>query len=154
MEENFADRLLAGIEKTGAPICVGIDPIYEMLPDAIAGDAADRNANDFEGVIDSIFGFTTAVLRIVAPLVPCVKFQSAFFEKYLWEGVEAYYSLIQEAKELGLITIGDVKRGDIGSTSAAYAAAHLSDPPYDEHEDIKSPDAITINPFMGMDSTQ
>ena len=94
------------------------------------------------------------MLEIVAPFVPVVKFQSAYFEKYLWEGVEAYYSLIQEAKELGLIVIGDVKRGDIGSTSAAYAAAHLSDPPFDEHEDTRAPDAITINAFLGIDSIE
>ena len=154
MSDLFADRLLNAIAAKGSPICVGIDPMYEMLPDDIAGPGNGRNANDAEGCVDAIFAFTTQILRMVAPLVPCVKFQSAYFEKYLWEGVEAYYSLIQEAKELGLIVIGDVKRGDIGSTSAAYAAAHLSDPPFDEHEDIRAPDAITINPFLGMDSIE
>jgi len=154
MHDLFADRLLAAIDAKGSPICVGIDPMYEMLPDEIAGPGNARNANDAEACVDAIFAFTTEVLRLVAPLVPCVKFQSAYFEKYLWEGVEAYYSLIQEAKELGLVVIGDVKRGDIGSTSAAYAAAHLSDPPFDEHEDTRAPDAITINPFLGMDSIE
>src|SRR5205814_9398508 len=57
-------------------------------------------------------------------------------------------------KELGLIVIGDVKRGDIGPTSAAYAAAHLADPPFDEHEDVKAPDAITVNPFLGLDTIE
>src|SRR5215210_6292076 len=146
MPDPFGDRLLAAIRRKGTPICVGIDPIFEMLPDAVAGAAADRDANDYEAVIDAIFAFTTRVLKIVAPLVPCVKFQSAYFEKYLWEGVEAYYNLIHEAQELGLLVIGDVKRGDIGSTSEAYAAAHLADPPYPEHEDIRAPDAITVNP--------
>jgi orotidine-5'-phosphate decarboxylase len=154
MSDIFADRLLDAIASKGAPICVGIDPVFEMLPDDIAGKANGRNANDAAACVDAIFAFTTEVLRIVAPLVPCVKFQSAYFEKYLWEGVEAYYSLIQEARELGLIVIGDVKRGDIGSTSAAYAAAHLSDPPFDEHEDTRAPDAITISPFLGMDSIE
>ena len=82
---------------------------------------AARNANDSEAAIDAIFAFTTKLLQIVAPLVPVVKFQSAYFEKYYQEGVEAYYSLVQEAHENGLLVIGDVKRGDIGSTSAAYA---------------------------------
>src|SRR5439155_21116300 len=59
-----------------------------------------------------------------------------------------------EAKELGLLVIGDVKRGDIGSTASAYAAAHLADPPYDEHEDTRAPDAITISAFMGMDTIE
>ena len=155
MSDLFCDRLLEAIDAKGrSPVCVGIDPVYEMLPDAVAGPSAKRNANDAEACVDAIFAFVTELLRIIAPLVPCVKFQSAYFEKYLWEGVEAYYSLIQEAKELGLIVIGDVKRGDIGSTSAAYAAAHLADPPYDEHEDTRAPDAITINPFLGMDSIE
>src|SRR5688500_11947246 len=131
---------------------VGIDAIYVRFPEANAGARAARNANDTEAVIDAIFKFTTTVLKIVAPHVPCVKFQSAYFEQYLWEGVEAYYSLIQEATELGLIVIGDVKRGDIGSTAEAYAAAHLTDPAFDEHEDVVAPDAITVNPMLGMDT--
>lgn len=154
MSDLFSDRLLDAIAAKGSPICVGIDPVYEMLPDEIAGPSNARNANDARNCIDAIFAFTVDVLKIVAPLVPCVKFQSAYFEKYLSEGVEAYYSLIQEAKEHGLIVIGDVKRGDIGSTSAAYAAAHLADPPFDETEDVHAPDAITINPFLGMDSIE
>src|SRR3982750_4550063 len=131
MSELFADRLLDAIADKGAPICVGIDPMFEMLPDAIAGSAASRNANDPEVCIDAIFAFTTKLLQIIAPLVPCVKFQSAYFEKYYQEGVEAYYSLVQEAHELGLVVIGDVKRGDIGSTSAAYAAAPLPPPGFE-----------------------
>jgi orotidine-5'-phosphate decarboxylase len=154
MSELFADRLLDAIAKKGAPICVGIDPIFEMLPDAIAGSAAARNANDPEACIDAIFAFTTKLLRIVAPLVPCVKFQSAYFEKYYQEGVEAYYSLVQEAHENGLLVIGDVKRGDIGSTSAAYAQAHLAQPYFDEMDDFVTPDAITVNPFLGLDTLE
>jgi orotidine-5'-phosphate decarboxylase len=154
MSDLFSDRLLAAIEDKGSPVCVGIDPVFEMLPDAVAGPANRRNANDATAAVDAIFAFTIDVLKTVGPFVPCVKFQSAYFEKYLWEGVEAYYSLIQEAKDLGLVVIGDVKRGDIGSTSSAYAAAHLADPPYDEHEDTRSPDAITVNAFLGMDAIE
>jgi orotidine-5'-phosphate decarboxylase len=152
MEALFSDRLLARIAELKAPICVGIDPIFELLPDAIAGAADERDANDAEAAIDAIFAFTTKVLRTVAPMVPIVKFQSAYFEKYLWEGVEAYYSLIQEANQLGLLVIGDVKRGDIGTTAQAYAAAHLADSSFDEYEDTVSPDAITVNPFCGLDT--
>jgi orotidine-5'-phosphate decarboxylase len=152
MAEVFADRLLHAIRRKGAPICVGIDPIFEMLPDAVAGPAADRDANDYEAVIDAVFAFTTRVLKVVAPLVPIVKFQSAYFEKYLWEGVEAYYSLIHEAAELDLLVIGDVKRGDIGSTASAYAAAHLADPPFGDLDDVVVPDAITVNPMLGLDT--
>src|SRR5205085_6238017 len=104
--------------------------------------------------IDAIFEFTTSLLEIIAPHVPCVKFQSAYFEKYLSEGIEAYYSLVQEASEMGLLVIGDVKRGDIGSTATAYAAAHLADVPFEEHETIRTPDAITVNPFLGLDTLE
>jgi len=151
--QNFADRLLDAIDRTGAPICVGIDPIFDLLPEAVAGDARSR-PDDREGAIDAIFAFTTSVLKIVAPLVPIVKFQSAYFEKYLWEGVEAYYSLIAEAAELGLLVIGDVKRGDIGTTAAAYASAHLASAALDEQDDVTIPDAITVNPFCGLDTIE
>ena len=149
----FADRLLDAIAEKGSPICVGIDPIFDMLPDEVAGAEAVRDANDAEAAVDAIFEFTIEVLQTVAPHVPCVKFQSAYFEKYLWEGVEAYYSLIHEAKALDLLVIGDVKRGDIGATSTAYAAAHLADSPYSLH-DAEAPDAITVNPMLGLDTLE
>lgn len=154
MAELFVDRLLGQIEAKQAPICVGIDPFFELLPDDIAGTAEERDANDAEAAIDAIFEFTTSVLEVVAPHVPCVKFQSAFFEKYLWEGVEAYYSLVQEAAEMGLLVIGDVKRGDIGSTAAAYAAGHLANLPFEDQEDVVIPDAITVNPMLGIDTLE
>src|SRR5213075_968067 len=152
MDELFSDRLLAAIEQKKSPICVGIDPIFEMLPDSIAGDSKTRDANDAQAAIDAIFSFTTALLRLIAPLVPIVKFQSAYFEKYLWEGIEAYYELVQEAHDLGLLVIGDVKRGDIGSTSEAYADAHLSPLAFPQAEYVSTPDAITINPMLGVDA--
>jgi orotidine-5'-phosphate decarboxylase len=154
MADLFADELLEKIAQKGSPICVGIDPIYENLPDDVAGPALKRNGNDAEVAIDAIFDFTTKVLRVVAPHVPVVKFQSAYFEKYLWEGVEAYYSLIQEAKELGLLVIGDIKRGDIGSTAGAYAAGHLADQTFDAPDEVATPDAVTINPMLGLDTLQ
>src|SRR5688572_11877404 len=154
MSEVFADRLVDAIARKGTPICVGIDPIFEMLPEAVAGAASKRDANDADAVIDAIFEFTTRVLQVVAPLVPVVKFQSAYFEKYLWDGVEAYYSLIREAKELGLLVIGDVKRGDIGTTAAAYAAGHLDDVSAEDVDDVAAPDAITVNPMLGADTLE
>src|SRR5919112_640586 len=113
---HFADRLLDAIADKRSPICVGIDPIYESLPDAVAGAPDTRDPRDLDRCVDAVFDFTIKVLHTVAPHVPCVKFQSAYFEKYLWEGVQAYYELIHEAKEMGFLVIGDVKRGDIGAT--------------------------------------
>src|SRR5271168_377126 len=153
MSDLFSDRLLDAIDYTHAPICVGIDPVLESLPDAIRGKFQSRDDAP-EAAIDAIFDFTTKVLKIVAPHVPIVKFQSAFFEKYLWEGVEAYYSLIQEAKDLGLLVIGDVKRGDIGSTATAYAAGHLAEQTGRADDEIATPDAITVNPMLGLDTLE
>src|SRR5277367_1126827 len=152
MSELFCDRLLDAIDYSHAPICVGIDPILESLPDPVREKFRSRDDAP-EAAIDAIFDFTARVLKIVVQHAPIVKFQSAYFEKYLWEGIEAYYSLIQEAKDLGLLVIGDVKRGDIGSTSAAYAAAHLADPPFEDMETVM-PDAITINPMLGLDAIE
>jgi len=155
MSENFADRLIGAIEKKGAPICVGIDPIIASIPDAVFRGGRDKaDGGDPQAAIDALFEFTTRVLKIVAPHVPCVKFQSAYFEQYHWEGVEAYFNLIQEAAELGLIVIGDVKRGDIGSTASAYAAGHLAEPEMSDSDEMATPDAITINPMLGMDTIE
>lgn len=155
MSENFADRLIGAIEKKGSPICVGIDPIIGSMPDAVFRGGRDKaDGGDPQAAIDAIFEFTTRVLKIVAPHVPCVKFQSAYFEQFHWEGVEAYFNLIQEATELGLIVIGDVKRGDIGSTASAYAAGHLAEPEMADSDEMATPDAITINPMLGMDTIE
>ena len=151
MSDLFGDRLIESIRLKQAPVCVGIDPILDQFPEDVAGEVDLRDTDE---CIDAIFDFTTRVLRIVAPLVPIVKFQSAYFEKFLWEGVEAYYSLIREAKDLGLLVIGDVKRGDIGTTAAAYAEGHLDDATLEGIEDVGMPDAITINPMLGADTVE
>ncbi len=151
--ELFADRLLKAIDQTKAPICVGIDPIVDQFPDAILKRFRRDGRIDGEAAVDATFEFVTRIIRVVAGQVPVVKFQSAYFEQFLSEGVEAYYSLVQEASEAGLLVIGDVKRGDIGSTAAAYATAHLADPVSEEGTaDIVTPDAITVNPFCGLDT--
>ncbi|MCS7033288.1 MAG: orotidine-5'-phosphate decarboxylase [Phycisphaerae bacterium] len=146
----FCDNLLTAIEQKGAPVCVGIDPLPELFPDELR----PSNLNDVEACVDAIYSFCIQLLQALAPLVPVVKFQSACFERYQWEGVEAYYSLIGEARAMGLLTIGDVKRGDIGSTSAAYAEAHLGDAPERDGQEADTPDAITINPFLGLDAIE
>lgn len=154
MSELFPDRLVAAIAAKGSPICVGIDPMLDSFPPEILKEYPDA-LTDPEAAVDAIYKFTTGVLRAVAPHVPIVKFQSAYFERYHWEGVEAYHSLISEAKELGLLVIGDVKRGDIGSTSSAYADAHLVDQHgEDDDEDVTTPDAITVNPMLGLDTIE
>jgi len=109
---------------------------------------------DVAAAVDAIFDFCTRVMRIVAPIVPAVKINIAFFEKYLWEGLEAYYALISEADGLGLEIIGDVKRGDISHTAEAYAMAHLENPELTGLEDTLAPDAITVNGYTGADGIE
>jgi orotidine-5'-phosphate decarboxylase len=109
---------------------------------------------DAAAAVDAIFDFCTQTMRIVAPMVPAVKINIAFFEKYLWEGLETYYSLITEADDLGLEIIGDVKRGDIGHTAELYAAAHLENPELAGLEDTLAPDAITISGYTGTDGIE
>src|SRR4030042_531898 len=87
-------------------------------------------------------------------MVPAIKINVAFFEKYLWEGLETYYALVSEANDLGLEIIGDVKRGDIGHTAEVYAAAHLQNPELSGLEDTLAPDAITINGYPGTDGIE
>ena len=135
---NFADRLLAAIDRAGSPICAGIDPVWENLPPRLRG----KGQSDLEH-LDDIFEFSLAFLKTVGPHAAAVKIQSACFERYLPDGVEAYCTLVEEARKLNILTIGDVKRGDIGVTSQAYAAGHL-----------KVADAITVNPMLGMDTLE
>lgn len=149
MADHFADRITQAIQEKNTCAIVGLDPTYNKLPKQIIERKDLNDEMDIAAAIDAIIEFSTRVLRIVAPLVPAVKINSAFFEKYYWEGVENYYSLIQEAGELGLEVIGDVKRGDIGSTAQAYAEAHIKNPEFIDIDDLNAPDAITINGFAG-----
>jgi len=133
---------------------VGIDPVYGRLPAAIKGHRDMNDEFDAAAAVDAIFDYCTQLLRIVAPIVPAVKINIAFFERYLWEGIETYYNLVSEADDLGLEIIGDVKRGDIGHTAEQYAAAHLENSELVGLEDVITPDAITINGFAGTEAIE
>ncbi len=154
MASHFADRLCDAVKTKKTSLIVGLDPVYTRLPSAIRSHRQMNDEFDAAAAVDAIFDFCTQTMRIVAPMVPAVKINIAFFEKYLWEGLETYYSLISEADELGLEIIGDVKRGDIGHTAAAYAAAHLENPELTGLEDNLAPDAITVNGYTGADGIE
>jgi orotidine-5'-phosphate decarboxylase len=154
MANHFGDRLVEAVKSKRTPLIVGLDPVYGRLPAAITSRRDMNDEFDVASAVDAIFDYCTQVLRIIAPIVPAVKINIAFFEKYLWEGIETYYSLISEANELGLEVIGDVKRGDIGHTAEAYAAAHLENPELAGLEDTLAPDAITVNGFAGAESIE
>ena len=152
MSAHIADRLIAAIREKGAPACVGIDPDYARLPAEITGQGGMNDETDTEASLDAILEFCRRIIAIVAPMVPAVKINSAFFERHYWDGVEGYYDLIQEAAAADLIVIGDVKRGDIGHSSGFYAEAHLSDPSFANLDDLVAPDAVTVNPYFGLDA--
>ena len=154
MSSHFADRLCEAVKNKKTSLGVGLDPVYSRLPAAIRGHREMNDEFDAAAAVDAIFDFCTQVMRIVAPMVPAVKLNIAFFEKYLWEGIETYYSLISEAEDLGLEIIGDVKRGDIGHTAELYATAHLQNSELVGLEDTLCPDAITINGFAGIDAIE
>lgn len=154
MADHFADRLLQAIRAKRAPVCVGIDPVYSRLPAEIAEHRDLNDEMDSEAALDAVLEFCRRVIRIVAPFVPAVKINSAYFERYYWEGVEGYYELMQEAAEHDLLVIGDCKRADIGPSSEMYAKAHLAEPDFVNLEDTMSPDAVTVNPYFGLDGVQ
>lgn len=145
---NFADNLFRRVLELRNPCLVGLDPHLGMMPEEFkavhAGDAtrAEMAADVvrfFDGVIDA-----------VADLVPAVKPQSAFFEALGVPGVEAWEAVVKKSHQAGLLVIGDVKRGDIGSTAAAYATAFLTGMRGTDPETLC--DCITINPYLGSDS--
>ena len=154
MASHFADRLCEAVKKKKTSLVVGLDPVYTRLPSAITSHGHLNDGQDAAAAVDAIFDFSTQVLRIIAPMVPAVKINIAFFEKYMGEGIESYFSLISEAEALGLEIIGDVKRGDIGHTALEYADAHLRNSELVGLEDTITPDAITINGFAGTDSIE
>ncbi len=154
MASHFADRLCEAVRTKKTSLIVGLDPVYSRLPAAIRDHREMNDEFDAAAAVDAIFDFCTQTMRIVAPMVPAVKINIAYFEKYLWEGMETYYNLITEADDLGLEIIGDVKRGDIGHTAEQYAAAHLENPEMAGLEDTLAPDAITINSYTGSDGIE
>ena len=154
MASHFADRLYQAVRTKKTSLIVGLDPVYTRLPAAIRDHRDMNDEFDAAAAVDAIFDFCTQTMRIVAPMIPAIKINIAFFEKYLWEGMETYYNLITEADDLGLEIIGDVKRGDIGHTAEQYAAAHLENPEMAGLEDTLAPDAITINSYTGSDGIE
>jgi len=154
MSNHFADRLCSAVKSKKTSLIVGLDPVYGRLPEAIKNHRDMNDEFDVACAVDAIFNFCTQTMRIVAPLVPAVKINIAFFEKYFWEGIESYYALISEADSLGIEVIGDVKRGDIGHTAELYASAHLENPELAGLEDTLTPDAITINGFAGAEAIE
>lgn len=147
---HFSDRLLAAIERKGSPVCVGIDPVLERLPETLR-----QRVDGPDAALAAIAEYGSILLDAVADHVPAVKFQSACFERYRHDGVEVLHSLMKEASDLGLVVVLDAKRGDVSITAEHYAAGIFE--PWVDEEDLHPalravPDAVTINAYLGEDS--
>ncbi len=151
--ENFADRLIAAIWEKKSCVVVGLDPYFNLIPDAVKKKPIISRKPSLEYAARVVLEFNMQVIDLIAPHVGVVKPQIAFYELYGWWGVWAYAETIKYAKYKGLIVIGDVKRGDVPSTAEAYAAAHIGEVHIDDIvETAFAADAVTVNPFMGADS--
>jgi len=152
---HFADRMLDAIEEKQAPLCIGLDPMYERMPKQIR-EIASKSRGGLSEQAAAAREFCQSVIDIVASQVPCVKLQSAYFERCGPSGMRAYFEVADYAHENGLVVIGDVKRADIGSTAEAYAAAHLEEVFLGEgdKEHTATVDAVTVNPYFGVDGIQ
>ncbi|MFQ5489938.1 MAG: orotidine-5'-phosphate decarboxylase [Phycisphaerae bacterium] len=153
-DHHFADRLTQAIADKGTAACVGIDPVLSRLPEVIRCRCESEGSANAQATVDALVDFGRRIIQVVAPLVPAVKINSAFFEQYHWPGIRGYDDLVSHAKTSGLIVIGDVKRADIGHSSAAYAAAHLGDGPFEDLPGLQTPDAVTVNAYFGGDGVQ
>lgn len=143
---NFADRLITAIKRKHSYIIVGLDPRWDLIPVALKPRSAKTNPPAGEAgqiIARTLLRFNKKIIDIVADSVVGVKPQSAFYEKFGYWGVKAFWETMAYAKKKGLIVIADVKRGDVPSTAQAYAEAYLENSPAD---------AITLNPLLGGDS--
>ena len=140
MLEHFAAALTRRVLDGTPPACVGLDPRLEALPASLVREAADHE-DPREAAAAAITAFYEAALPVLAKHVPVVKPNIAFFERYGAPGVRAYEATCAMARTHGMLVIGDIKRGDIGSTAEAYADAGFA-----------HADAVTLHPYLGLDS--
>ncbi len=146
------DRLVEQIKKKNAPVVVGLDPMLSYMPGHLLMAAIKQYGETLEAAGEAVWQYNKGIIDKIYDIVPAVKPQIAMYEQFGIPGLSAYKKTVDYAKSKGMIVIGDVKRGDIGSTSAAYATAHLGKvtvgsatfPVFDE-------DFATVNPYLGSD---
>lgn len=149
------NKLVEKIKKTNAPIVVGLDPMLSYIPSQLQKKAYEQFGETLEGAAEAVWQFNKGIVDAVYELVPAVKPQIAMYEQFGIPGLLAFQKTVSYCKEKGLVVIGDIKRGDIGSTSAAYAEGHLGQVqigsntyrPFDE-------DFVTVNPYLGTDGVK
>ena len=149
------NQLIDNIKKTKAPIVVGLDPMLGYIPEAVKGKAYKEYGETLEGAAEAIWQFNKEIVDQTYDLIPAVKPQIAMYEQFGIPGLMAFKKTVDYCQEKGLVVIGDIKRGDIGSTSAAYATGHLGRVQVGSKEYIPfGEDFVTVNPYLGSDGVQ
>ena len=147
------EKLVERIKKLEAPIVVGLDPTLNFVPGFLLDKAINEKGETLEAAADAIFEFNKKIVDAVYDLIPAVKPQIAMYEQFGIPGLMAFKKTLDYCHEKGLLVIGDAKRGDIGSTSTAYAIGHLGKVKIGSTEIAPiDTDFLTINPYMGSDS--
>jgi orotidine-5'-phosphate decarboxylase len=149
-DATFIDALIDGIRARKTPCIVGIDPAIASMPPEFLGRAGVGPGASRQACAEALYSYSREILEAVADLVAAVKPQAAYFERYGAPGVAALEKTIARAKELGLLVILDVKRGDIGSTAEMYAEAYLGT----SRGDAPEVDCMTLQPYLGEDSLE
>lgn len=148
-------KLIENIKRTNAPIVVGLDPMLSYIPEHITKKAYEEYGETLAGAGEAIWQFNKAIVDSTYDIIPAVKPQIAMYEQFGLEGLAAYKKTVDYCKEKGLVVIGDIKRGDIGSTSAAYAAGHLGKVEVGSHTYAGfDEDFATVNPYLGSDGVK
>lgn len=145
------DKLINAIEKKNNPSVVGLDPTMEILPPYIINKHFREKGETPEALAEAFLEFNKGIIEAVKDSVPAVKPQIAMYEALGTHGIAAYIDTVNYAKEKGLMVIGDIKRGDIAGTAAAYATHIKGIQIGDKNIDIWKEDAVTINPYFGRD---
>ena len=146
------NQLVEKIKKTNAPVVVGLDPMLSYIPEHILKKSYDEYGETLKGAAEAVFEYNKGIVDNIYDIVPAVKPQIAMYEQFGIEGLAAFKRTVDYCHEKGLVVIGDIKRGDIGSTSTAYAVGHIGKvtvgsktyTPIDE-------DFVTVNPYLGSD---
>ena len=149
------NKLISNIRKTNAPIVVGLDPMLNYIPEHIQKNAFAEFGETLEGAAEAIWQYNKGIVDATYDLIPAVKPQIAMYEQFGIPGLIAYKKTVDYCKSKDLVVIGDIKRGDIGSTSAAYAVGHLGQVQVGSRKYAGfDEDFATVNPYLGSDGVK
>ena len=149
------NKLISNIRKTNAPIVVGLDPMLNYIPEHIQKKAFAEFGETLEGAAEAIWQYYKGIVDATCDLIPAVKPQIAMYEQFGIPGLIAYKKTVEYCKSKDLVVIGDIKRGDIGSTSAAYAVGHLGQVQVGSKKYAGfDEDFATVNPYLGSDGVK